>query len=259
MGILSGKRGLVVGITNKWSIGNQIAKECHDQGADVFVTWHSERSKDYVQLLAKELNLKHAMIDNGCFQLDITKPNINQIIKDGIRFDCFGGLDFIVHSVAKAPKECFKQPFSYTTIDQFNETMLTSVWSFINLVNNSEPILNNNGSIITISYIGSRRIVNGYNVMGPAKAALDASVRELANELGDIKKIRVNAISAGPIKTLSSAKLGIKNMSHILAPLKRKISLQDISNASIFLLSDLSNGITGTILDVDSGLNILAP
>lgn len=258
MGILSGKRGLVIGVSNKWSIGSQIARECVKQGADTFITWHSDRSMDYVEGFKKDLNIIDPMVDAGCFQLDVTNSDIHETIKNGIRYDDFGGLDFVVHSVARAPKECFQQSFSNTSLEQWNETMKTSVWSFVNLVNVVLPLMNSNGSILTVSYIGGRKIIKGYNIMGIAKAALDASVRELSYEIGQKYNVRINAISPGPIKTLSSAKLGIPNKTDVLAPLKRKITLNDISKASTFLLSDLSSGITGTILDVDCGLNIIA-
>jgi enoyl-[acyl-carrier protein] reductase I len=246
MGILSGKRGLVVGVSNKWSIGNHIAKTCLNEGADVIVTWHSDRNKDYV-----------SKTFDKCFNLDLTSKESLIKITENL---CYNKLDFIVHSVAKAPRECFEQPFYDITIEQWNSTMLSSVWSFVALVKEVLPLLNDNASIVTMSYLGGRRIRPGYNVMGVAKAALDASVRELAYELGGIKKIRVNGVAAGPIKTVSSAKIKVnKSINDVInaSPLKRPTTYDDISNATVFLLSDLSSGITGSILDVDSGYNIM--
>jgi len=260
MGILSGKRGLVIGVSNKWSIGSQIARECVKQGADTFITWHSDRSRDYVERLKEDLDHVDPMIESGCFQLDVTKPDMHDAIKSGIKYDDFGGLDFVVHSVARAPKEGFDRPYFETSLDVFNETMKTSAWSFVNLSNVILPLMNENGSLLTMTYIGGRRIRPGYNIMGIAKAALDASVRQLAFELGSIKKIRVNALSPGPIKTTSSAKIDVKKSISALehmSPLHRAPGQIDIAHAAVFLLSDMACGITGTILDVDSGYNIM--
>lgn len=261
MGILSGKRGLVIGVSNKWSIGSQIAKECVRQGADTFITWHSDRSRDYVEWLKEDLDHMDPMIDSGCFQLDITNPDISETIRDNIRYDQMGGLDFIVHSVARAPKECFQQPFSHTTLEQWNETMKVSVWSFINLINNVKPFLNSGCSLITLSYLAAKRVTPGYKLMSIAKSALESSVRELAYELGD-NNIRVNALSLSPVKTTSTYKIGVeKGMKTVkdVSPLKRNINESDITGAAIFMLSNMSSGITGSILDVDSGFSIMSP
>lgn len=260
MGILSGKRGLVIGVSNKWSIGSQIARECIKHGADTFITWHSERSRDYVEWLRTDLDHIDPMVDSGCFQLDVTDPEIHEIIKNGIRYNDFGGLDFVVHSVAKAPKECFESPYFETTLNDFNETMKVSVWSLVNLTKAVLPLMNDNGSILTMTYVGGRKIRPGYNIMGVAKSALDASVRQLAFELGEHKKIRVNALSPGPIKTISSSKIGVNNSINELkyiSPLRYAPDQKEVSKAAIFLLSDMSKGITGTILDIDSGYNIM--
>lgn len=248
MGILTGKRGLIVGVSNKWSIGNQIAIECANQGAEVFVTWHSDRNKKYVQDTYGNIRT---------FQLDCTSAESLSNIKNVID----GKIDFVVHSVARAPKDSLNQPFSYTTLEQWNYTLMTSSWSFVGLTNAILPIMQDGGSILTMSYIGGRRVIPTYKIMGIAKAALDASVRELAHELGRTRRIRVNALSPGPIKTSSSSGLKVdKAMARwrIYAPLERPPTHTDITNSAIFMLSDMSSGITGTILDVDSGFNIMA-
>lgn len=247
MGILTGKRGLVVGVSNKWSIGNQIAMECFNQGASVIATWNSERSKEHVQ------SLNHL---SRSFHLDCTSEESLAKVKTEID----GKLDFIIHSIARAPTECFQKPFSETSIDEWNKAMVVSAWSLIGLTNAVLPILNNGASIITISYIGSRRVRPGYNVMGVAKAALESITRELAYELGRDKKIRVNALSAGAIKTTSSSKIKIRDTIRTVeeqSPLRRNITLDDIAKSAAFLVSDMSSGITGAVIDVDSGFNIM--
>lgn len=248
MGILTGKRGLIVGVSNKWSIGSQIAIECENQGAEVFVTWHSDRNKKYVQ-------------DTFGFIRTFNLDSVSEESLSNIKNIIDGKIDFVIHSVARAPKECLKQPFSNITLEHWNYTLAISSWSLVGLTNAVLPIMNDGGSILTMSYIGGRRVIPTYKILGIAKAALDATVRELAYELGRSRCIRVNALSPGPIKTTSSSGLNISKALdrwRTYSPLERSQTYADITNSAIFMLSDMSSGITGTILDVDSGFNIMA-
>ncbi len=251
--ILEGKKGLIVGVANKMSIAYGIAKECSDAGAELAFTYLNDALKKRVEPIAKELG------SDKIYPLDANSDEeLSTLVKELERD--FGKLDFVLHAVAFAPKESLEGEYIDTTKDAFNIAMQTSVFSLVALSRAVLPLLNENASILTLSYLGGPRFIPHYNVMGVAKAALESSVRYLARDLGS-KSIRVNAISAGPIKTLSSSAIGdfrmILKWNETNAPLKRNVTIEDVGKSGLYLLSNLSSGVTGEIHYVDGGYNIL--
>ncbi|WP_457560788.1 enoyl-ACP reductase FabI [Caminibacter sp.] len=251
--IMQGKKGLIIGVANNRSIAYGIAKACKNQGADIILTYQNDKLKKRVEKVADELEVKNI------YPLDVTKPEEIEALKDAIEKD-YGKIDFLVHSVAFAPREALDGKFIDTSKEAFNIAMEISVYSLIEVVQKLEPVLNDGASILTLTYLGSQRYVPHYNVMGVAKAALEASVRYLAVDLGE-RKIRINALSAGPIKTLAAS--GIGDFSEILkyneknSPLRKNVSIEEVGNSAMYLLSDLSSGVTAEVHYVDSGYNIM--
>ena len=251
--ILEGKKGLIVGVANKMSIAYGIAKACKDQGADLAFTFLNDAIKKRVEPIAAELESSYI------YALDVNNQSHLDSLADKIKSD-FGQIDFVVHAVAFAPKEALEGEFINTTKEAFDIAMGTSVYSLISLTRAVLPVLKSGGAILTLSYLGGAKFVPHYNVMGVAKAALESSVRYLAHDLG-IKNIRVNAISAGPIKTLAASGIGdfkmILHWNECNAPLKRNVSIEDVGKSGMYLLSDLSSGVTGEVHYVDAGYNIM--
>ncbi|WP_069632402.1 enoyl-ACP reductase FabI [Campylobacter pinnipediorum] len=251
--IMNGKKGLIVGIANNKSIAYGIAKACKEQGAKLAFTFLNDSIKKRLEPIANELG------SNFIYELDINNNEHLQNLAPMIEKK-FGKIDFVVHAVAYAPKEALDDEFINTTKEAFEITMNTSVYSLLSLTKSVLPILNDNGSILTLSYIGGVRFVPHYNVMGVAKAALESSVKYLAHDLGK-KNIRVNAISAGPIKTLAASGIGdfrmILKYNEANAPLKRNTTIDDVGKSGMYLLSDLASGVTGEIHYVDCGYNIM--
>ena len=251
--ILEGKKGLIVGVANKMSIAYGIAKACKDQGADLAFTFLNDAIKKRVEPIAAELESSYI------YELDVNNQSHLDSLADKIKSD-FGQIDFVVHAVAFAPKEALEGEFINTTKEAFDIAMGTSVYSLISLTRAVLPVLKSGGAILTLSYLGGAKFVPHYNVMGVAKAALESSVRYLAHDLG-IKNIRVNAISAGPIKTLAASGIGdfkmILHWNECNAPLKRNVSIEDVGKSGMYLLSDLSSGVTGEVHYVDAGYNIM--
>jgi len=255
MSDLSGKRGLVLGIANKRSISWAIAQAAAQAGARIALTYPSQRLEENVRELA-------AKLDNPVvLPCDVTSDE--QIAALAAALDAeFGGLDFIVHGAAFAPAAELSNRFIQTSRDGFRTALDVSAYSLIALTGACVPLLDKcgGGSVLTLSHIGADRVFPNYNVMGVAKAALEASVRYLAADLGP-QNIRVNAISAGPIKTLASA--GIPGLSMMLqaqrerAPLRRGMELSEIADAAVFLLSNASRAITGEVLMVDAGYHVV--
>jgi len=253
MADLSGKRGLIVGIANKRSISWAIAHAAHNAGARLAVTYQGERLEENVRELSAALS--EPLILPCDVTDDAQMANVFSEIEQ--RFD---GLDFLVHGAAFASREELSNPFVQTTRDGFRVSLDVSAYSLIALARGALPLMERRGggSILTLSYLGSQRVFQNYNVMGVAKAALEASVRYLAADLG-AKNIRVNAISAGPIKTLAAA--GIAGFSNILqiyrdrAPLKRTVETAEVADAAVFLLSDAGRAITAEVLMVDAGFH----
>jgi enoyl-[acyl-carrier protein] reductase I len=246
---MKGKKGLIVGVANNKSIAYGIAKACYEQGAELAFTYLNDALLKRVEPIAKEFG------SDKFYPLDINNDAELAALTESIRKD-MGSIDFIVHSVAYAPKETLEGGFVDTKKDDFILTMNTSVYSLVALTQACLPVLNDNGSILTLSYLGGPRYVPHYNVMGVAKAALEASVRYLAVDLGD-RGIRVNAISAGPIKTLAASGIGdfrmILKWNELNSPLRRNVTTTEVGNSGMYLLSDLSSGVSGEIHYVDAG------
>jgi enoyl-[acyl-carrier protein] reductase I len=251
---LSGKHGLVVGIANKRSISWAIAQAASAAGARLALTYQGDR-------LAENVNELAATIDAPLLRpCDVTDDQQIADVATAIDRE-FGGLDFLVHGAAFAPKADLDNPFVQTSREGFRIALDVSAYSLIALTRAVAPLMERRGggSIVTLTYLGSQRVFTNYNVMGVAKAALEASVRYLASDLG-ARNIRVNAVSAGPIKTLAAS--GIKDFSSIRhayperAPLRRNIEVDEVAGAALFLLSPASAGITGEVLFVDAGYHI---
>ncbi len=250
---LEGRTAVVFGVANKRSIAWAITQRLHAAGARLAVTYQSERLKDQAEELITSLPGAEA------FQCDVSQDDEIDALFATLR-ERYGKLNTLVHSVAYAPAEDLKGDFLNTSREGFRIAHDISVYSLIALARAATPLMTDGGSILTLSYYGAEKVVPRYNLMGVAKAALEASVRYLAYELGP-KKIRVNAISAGPLKTLAAR--GITGMSDMLtlhaekAPLRRNVELDEVGAAALFLASDLSTGITGETLYVDCGYNIM--
>lgn len=251
--VMKGKKGLIVGLANDKSIAYGIAKACHEQGAEMAFTYLNDALKKRVEPLAESFGSKYV------YELDVGNEEHMSRIASLIEKD-FGKIDFLVHSVAFAPKEALSEPFMKTTKQAFQIAMDVSVYSLIDLTNRLESVLAEDASILTLSYLGGPKYIPNYNVMGVAKAALESTVRYMAVDLG-AKGQRVNAISAGPIRTLAAAGIGdfkqILTWNELNAPLKRNVTIEQVGNSAMYLLSDLASGVTGEIHYVDSGYNVM--
>ncbi len=252
-GLLAGKRGLVLGVANNRSIAWGIAKQAAEAGAELAFTYQGEALGKRVRPLAEELGAK---VVGHC---DVTDAaSIDAVFK--VVEEEWGALDFIVHCVAFSDREQLTGRYVDTTAENFSMTMLISCYSFTAVAQRAEKLMKSGGSMLTLTYYGAEKWMPHYNVMGVAKAALESSVRYLAADLGE-KNIRVNAISAGPIKTLAAS--GIGDFRYILkwneynAPLRRSVTSEEVGETAAFLLSDFSRGITGEILHVDAGYHIV--
>lgn len=251
MGFLSGKRALITGIASERSIASGIAEAMHREGAELAFTYQNERLKSRVEAAAAELGSGPVLPCDVAVEGEI-EALFEQL---GTHWD---GLDILVHSIAYAPRDQIQGRFiDAVTREGFNTAHEISSYSFAALAKAAQPLMRGRqGSLITLSYLGAVRSLPNYNVMGLAKASLEACVRYLAQDLGP-EGIRVNAISAGPIKTLAAAGIGNfrKMLDHVerTAPLRRSVKIEDVGNAAAFLCSDLASGITGEVLYVDSG------
>jgi enoyl-[acyl-carrier protein] reductase I len=250
--LLAGKRGLIMGVANNRSIAWGIAKAAVAQGAEVALTYQGDALKKRVEPLAAELGSKVVL---PCDVSD--RPSVDALFAELSRV--WGRLDFLVHAIAFSDKNELDGRYVDTTEANFTQTMLISCYSLTALAQRAEKLMTNGGSIITLTYYGAEKVMPHYNVMGVAKAALEASVRYLASDLGKTG-IRVNAISAGPIKTLAAA--GISDFRYILrwneynSPLRRTVTIEDVGGAGVYLLSDLSKGVTGEVHHVDAGYHV---
>ena len=251
--LMKNKKGLVMGVANERSIAWAIAKTLSNSGAEVALTYQGEVLKKRVGPLAKEINSSIVLECNVENENNISKV-FNEIKKK------WKVIDFVVHAIAFSNREELKGKYLNTTKDNFKRTMDISCYSFTAVAREAEKIMTNGGALLTLSYFGSEKFMPHYNVMGIAKSALEASIKYLAKDLGK-RKIRVNALSPGPIKTLAASAIG--DFNYILkwnennSPLKRNITADDISGSAIYFLSDLSSGVTGEIHHVDSGYNII--
>jgi enoyl-[acyl-carrier protein] reductase I len=252
-GALKGARGLIMGVANNRSIAYGIAKAARAAGAEIALTFQGEALEKRVRPLAQELG---AEVVGHC---DVTdNASVDSVFAATERL--WGGLDFLVHCIAFSDKDQLTGRYIDTTEENFTKTLLISCYSFTALARRAEKLMTNGGSMLTLTYYGAEKWMPHYNVMGVAKAALEASVRYLAADLGE-KAIRVNAISAGPIKTLAAS--GIGDFRYILrwneynAPLRRTVTIEEIGQSAVYLLSPMSLGVTGEILHVDAGYHIV--
>jgi enoyl-[acyl-carrier protein] reductase I len=252
-GLMAGKRGLIMGVANNRSIAWGIAKACHAQGAEIAFSYQGEALKKRVEPLAAEVGsdfLVECDVTNSA-AMDQTFAEIEKR---------WGGLDFLVHAIGFSDKNELEGRYIDTSPENFAVTMNISVFSFTAVAKRAEPLMKNGGSMLTLTYYGAEKYVPNYNVMGVAKAALEASVRYLAVDLGK-GNIRVNAISAGAIKTLAASGIsGLRDMLHWQednAALRRNVTIEDVGGSAVYLLSDLSSGVTGEIQHVDAGFNIV--
>ena len=251
--LLAGKTALVLGIANKWSIAYAIAAAFVREGASLVLTYQGERQRQTVEEFGAELKAVKVL---NC---DVTKPEELDNLVSELK-SVAPALDAVVHSIAFANKEDLSRPFLETSRDGYLLAQEVSAYSLIAVARTIAPLMTNGGSVTTLTYLGSTRVVQNYNVMGVAKAALEASVRYLASELGP-SHIRVNAISAGPIKTTSAR--GVKDFSKVLdgvaalAPLRRNTDPAEVADTAVFLASDLGRGVTGNVVFVDAGFQIV--
>jgi len=253
MKMLENKIGLVLGVANKRSIAWACAQACGEHGARMAFSYQGERLEENVEQLAGTLN------DSLVMPCDVSEQASVDGAIDAVR-EKYGRLDFIIHSIAFAPKEALEGEFVATTREAFRTALEISAFSLTQIAFAAAPLMTEGGSIVTMSYYGAEKVVPNYNVMGVAKAALESSTRYLAADLGK-NNVRVNAISAGPINTLSAR--GVKNMGSLLSyvgdksPLKRNVTAAEVGNTALFLVSDLASGITGETIYVDCGYNIM--
>ncbi len=251
--VMAGKRGLVMGVANERSIAWGIAKTAAEHGAELAFTYQGEA------LLKRLKPLAQSVGSDTIMQCDVTEDRSIEEAFALIRKK-WGKLDFLVHAIAYSDKEELKGEYVNTTRDNFLRTLDISCYSFTSVAKHAADLMENGGSLLTLSYYGSERVMPHYNVMGVAKAALEASVRYLAVDLG-AQGIRVNGLSAGPMKTLAAS--GIGDFRYILkwnqynSPLKRNVTLDDVGGAAMYLLSDLASGVSGEIHHVDCGYNIV--
>lgn len=250
--LLEGKTALILGIANKWSLAYAIAQAFRREGAKLLLTYQGERLKQTVEQLGADLGASRV------FDCDVTREDDLARLTAVLREE--GRLDIVMHSIAFANREDLDRPFVETSRAGYLLAQEISSYSMVAVARAAAPAMTEGGAMITLTYLGSSRVLTNYNVMGVAKAALEASVRYLASELGS-QRIRVNAISAGPVKTASAR--GIKDFSKILdavaarAPFRRNTDPAEVADAAVFLASDLGRGVTGDVLFVDAGFHLM--
>lgn len=251
---LAGKKGLIVGIANEQSIAYGCAKVMHDLGANIAITYLNDKAKTYIAPIAEQLN---APLFLPC---DVRESGQLQAVFDTIQ-QTWGKLDFVIHSIAFAPREDLHARVTDCSADGFAQAMTISCHSFIDMAKLAEPLMTDGGALITVSFYGSERVVSHYNMMGPVKAALESTVRYLAAELGQ-KDIRVHAVSPGAMPTRAAS--GIDRFDELLqriaeqAPVHHQVTPEDVGNLVAFLASPASSKITGTVIPIDGGQHIMA-
>ena len=251
--ILAGKRGLIMGLANNRSIAWGIAKAAHDHGAELAFTFQGEALEKRVRPLAAELG---AHVVGHC---DVTDAaSIDAVFAEVEKL--WGKIDFLIHCIAFSDKDELTGRYVDTTEANFNRSLNISCWSFTAVAQRAEKLMTDGGTLLTLTYYGAEKWMPHYNVMGVAKAALEASVRYLAADLGP-KNIRVNAISAGPIKTLAASGIGdfryILRWSEYNAPLRRTVTIEEVGDTAAYLVSDMGRGMTGEVLHVDAGYHVV--
>ena len=250
---MTGKRGLIMGLANDRSLAWGIAKALGDQGAELAFSYQGEALEKRVRPLAEQLG-SNLLVDCDVSDMAALDRTFEELQK---RWD---GLDFVVHAIGFSDKNELRGGYVDTSLDNFLMTMNISVYSFCALAQRARRMMKPGGSMLTLSYYGAEKVIPHYNVMGVAKAALETSVKYLAADLGP-EGIRVNAISAGPIKTLAASGIGdfryIMKWNEYNAPLRRNVTIEDVGGAGLYLLSDLASGVTGEIHHVDAGYNVV--
>ncbi|MSP43600.1 MAG: enoyl-[acyl-carrier-protein] reductase FabI [Alphaproteobacteria bacterium] len=251
--LMQGKRGLIMGVANDRSLAWGIARVCHQHGAELAFSYQGDA------LLKRVTPLAHSLGSRLVLPCDVTDASSMDELFETLRRE-WGSLDFVVHAIAYSAKEELKGRYVDTTPDNFAMSMNISCYSFTAVTQRAEKMMPNGGSLLTLTYYGAEKVMPHYNVMGVAKAALEASVRYLAADLG-ARNIRVNAISAGPVKTLAASAIGdfryILKWNELNSPLKRNVTIEDVGKAAMFLLSDLGSGVTGEMSHVDCGYHII--
>src|SRR5580692_4083284 len=254
MGLFTGKKGMVLGVANDFSIAWAISRKLLDEGAEVgFTHLPGEKMERRVRRLAEPIGAK--LITPCNVQNDEDVARVFDLAKE-----TYGALDFVLHSIAFAPIEDLKVPFVDASREGFKIAMDISVFSLAVVARHASRVLSEGGSILTLTYLGGEKVIPGYNLMGVCKAALESLVTYLAHELGPAS-LRVNGLSAGPIKTLSSSAVGdfdvMLKLYEAMAPLRRNVLVEEVGKSGMYLLSDLASGVTGEVLHVDSGYHIM--
>ena len=250
---MAGKRGLIMGLANDKSLAWGIAQKLGEAGADLAFTYQGEALEKRVRPLAAQLGSER-LIDCDVSDMDALDAAFATLAKD------WPTLDFVVHAIGFSDKNELRGKYVDTTLDNFLMTMNISAYSFVAVAKRARAMMPDGGSLLTLSYYGAEKVVPHYNVMGVAKAALETSVKYLAMDLGP-ENIRVNAISAGPIKTLAASGIGdfryIMKWNELNSPLRRNVTIEDVGGAGLYLLSDLASGVTGEVHHVDAGYNVI--
>ena len=251
--LMNKKKGLIMGVANERSIAWSIAKTAHEHGAELAFTYQGDA------LLKRVAPLADSISSNILLPCDVNQDaSIDNVFSE--LSEVWGTIDFVVHAIAYSDRDELKGKYVDTSKDNFSQTMLISCYSFTAVCNRAQKLMTNGGSLITLTYAGSERVMPHYNVMGVAKAGLEASVKYLAEDLGP-KNIRVNALSPGPMKTLAAS--GVGDFRYILkwnqynSPLRRNVTNEDVGGAGLYFLSDLSTGVTGEIHHIECGYNIV--
>ncbi len=251
--LMKGKRGLIMGVANDKSIAWGIAKACAEHGAQLAFSYQGEPFRKRIEPLAASVG------SDLCFECDVGAPESLDALFDNLR-NCWGSIDFVVHAIGFSDKRELRGRYVETTQENFTATLDISAYSFTAVAQRAEKLMPDGGVLLTLTYYGAEKVMPHYNVMGVAKAALETSVRYLAADLGP-QNIRVNAISAGTIKTLASSGIGdfryILKWNELNSPLRRNVSQAEVGNAALYLLSDLGTGVTGEILHVDAGYHVV--
>jgi enoyl-[acyl-carrier protein] reductase I len=252
-GLMTGKRGLIMGLANEKSIAWGIAQACFEAGADMAFSYQGEALKKRVGPLAEKVG--------SDFLIECDVSDNSSILKLFAKIEKeWGQLDFLVHAIGFSDKTELRGRYVDTSLENFNMTMNISVYSFTAVARQAEKLMPNGGSMLTLTYYGAEQVMPHYNVMGVAKAALETSVKYLAEDLGK-DNIRVNAVSAGPIKTLAASGIGdfryILKWNELNSPLRRNVTIDDVGKSALYLLSELGSGVTGEVLHVDSGYHIV--
>ncbi|MEL6584065.1 MAG: enoyl-ACP reductase FabI [Pseudomonadota bacterium] len=253
-GLMTGKRGLIMGVANDKSIGWSIAKHCADAGAELAFTYMGDALKKRVEPLAASIG------SDMTYDCNVSDAESVDAVFDAIK-ERWGKLDFLLHAVSFSDKNELRGRYvDNTTAENFANSMIVSAYSFTDAVRRAEPLMTDGGSCVTLTYYGAEKVMPHYNVMGVVKAALEASVKYLAMDCGP-NNVRVNALSAGPMKTLAASGIGdfryIMKWNELNSPLRRNVTAEDVGRAGMYLLSDLSSGVTGENHHVDAGYNVV--